>query len=78
MRRSALLWEESMTDERAAPQELGELIDRLDNISHALKMSLPNDMHVNILRASLPKLVKEFKAAYAIELGENPWEGEPE
>jgi hypothetical protein len=56
---------------------LGVLIDRLDNLAHALKMPLRPEMHVSVLRDSLPQLVKQFKAAYAKELGENPWEGEP-
>lgn len=58
-------------------EDLGTLIDRLDNLAHALQMPLQDSMHVSILRESLPKLVKDFKAAYANELHENPWEGEP-
>jgi hypothetical protein len=59
-------------------EDLGVLIDRLDNLAHALKMPLRPEMHVSVLRDSLPKLVKQFKAAYAKELGENPWESHPE
>ncbi len=58
--------------------DLGTLIDRLDNLAHALKMRLPSDMHVEQMRIALPALVKDFKAAYVKELGENPWEGEPD
>ena len=57
---------------------LGVLIDRLDNLAHALKMPLADKMHVDILRRSLPQLVKDFKAAYVNELHENPWETHPD
>lgn len=55
-------------------EDLGTLIDRLDNLAHALQMGLPDSMHVGQLRVALPNLVKDFKAAYAEEFGENPWE----
>lgn len=58
-------------------EDLGTLIDRLDNLAHALNMPLSDKMHVDILRDSLPKLVKDFKSAYANELHNNPWEGQP-
>ena len=58
-------------------EDLGTLIDRLDNLAHALRMPLPDKMHVDILRDSLPKLVTSFKAAYAHELGNDPWETHP-
>lgn len=55
-------------------EDLGTLIDRLDNLAHALKMPLSDTMHVGQLRLALPALVKDFKAAYVKELHENPWE----
>jgi hypothetical protein len=62
----------------APAEDLGVLIDRLDNLAHALKMPLADKMHIDIPRDSLPKLVKDFKAAYVDAFGENPWEGQPE
>lgn len=59
-------------------EDLGTLIDRLDNLAHALKLPLSLAMHVEQMRIALPNLVKDFKAAYAKELGENPWETHPE
>ncbi len=59
-------------------ENLGILIDRLDNLAHALKLPVADKMHVQQLRLALPILVKDFKAAYVKELGENPWEGEPD
>jgi hypothetical protein len=31
-------------------------------------------MHLERLRVALPNLVKDFKAAYVKEIGENPWD----
>jgi len=59
-------------------EDLGTLIDRLDNLAHALKMALPASMHVEQMRLALPNLVKDFKAAYVHEMGENPWDGQPD
>ena len=58
----------------ADTEDLGTLIDRLDNLAHALNLPLRAEMHVTALRESLPELVTEFKAAYVHEMGENPWE----
>jgi hypothetical protein len=57
-------------------EDLGVLIDRLDNLAHVLQMRVSDSMHVSQMRLALPNLVKDFKAAYVKEIGENPWEGE--
>lgn len=54
--------------------DLGTLIDRLDSFVNALQLPIKDDLHVKILRDSLPELVTSFKAAYVAELHENPWE----
>jgi|FreactcultuFSWF8_1027224.scaffolds.fasta_scaffold02805_2 hypothetical protein len=59
-------------------EKFGEVIDKLDNLAHALQLPLKDSMHVNQLRRELPEVVKELKAAYVFEFVENPWEGEPE
>lgn len=55
-------------------EQLGLLIDRLDNFSHALQLQIPPHIHVETLRGSLPELVAEMKTAFIELTGENPWE----
>lgn len=57
---------------------LGQDIERLDNLAHALLLPMPPDFHVKQLKESLPKVVAEFKKHYAAAFGWNPWEGHPE
>jgi len=42
-------------------EKLGQLIDKIDNFAHALKLALPAEMHVEQLRKSLPECVAELK-----------------
>jgi hypothetical protein len=53
---------------------LGQLIDSLDNLSHALKLPLPPEMHVEQISIALPEKVKELKEVFAEITGENPWD----
>ncbi len=55
-------------------EKLGVLIDELDNLSHALQMPIPDKMHVETMRESLPEKVEELKKVYVEITGENPWE----
>lgn len=55
-------------------EKLGQAIDMVDNLAHALKMPIPNDMHVDCLRSSLPDVVGVLKRAFIELTGENPWE----
>lgn len=57
-----------------AKEQLGQAIDRVDNLAHALQLGLPPQMHVESLRELLPATVKDLKAAYIKVTGENPWE----
>lgn len=57
-----------------AKEKLGELINSLDNLAHALKMNIPESIHVQAMRKLLPEKVKEFKEVYIELTGENPWE----
>lgn len=57
---------------------LGQDIERLDNLAHALLLPMPPDFHVRQLKEALPKVVAEFKKHYAAAFGWNPWEGHPE
>lgn len=60
-----------------AINELGELIDKLDNYNHALLLPMPADFHVKQFKESLPGLVKDFKKAFTSVTGENPWSTYP-
>ena len=55
-------------------ENLGLAIDRVDNLAHALQMPLPDKMHVEQLRSTLPEVVAELKAGFVEATGENPWE----
>lgn len=57
-----------------AEEELGQAIDRVDNLAHALKLPLSPNMHVDQLRAALPEAVADLKAAFVKLTGDNPWE----
>ena len=56
-----------------AQEKLGQAIDRVDNLAHALSLRIPDRMHVDALKGSLPEVVKELKKAFAEVTGENPW-----
>jgi hypothetical protein len=60
-----------------AAEELGRSIDNLDNVAHALKMPIPDKMHVEIMRSKLPKLVAQMKRQFAAVTGNDPWEDHP-
>lgn len=55
-------------------ENLGQAIDSLDAITHALSMPIPDRIHVEALRGSLPDLVKKLKEGFIEATGENPWE----
>ena len=58
-------------------ESLGLAIDRLDSITHGLKLPLASATHVEQLRTILPEIVIELKAGFVAATGENPWEDEP-
>jgi hypothetical protein len=55
-------------------EQLGQLIDKIENLSCALSLPLPDSMHVEQLRKALPKSVQELKDVFTKITGENPWE----
>lgn len=56
------------------PQErLAVLIDELDSLCAALGLPIPDAMHVQALRDSLPANVQALKAVFVEVTGENPW-----
>jgi hypothetical protein len=60
-----------MTDENI--EKLGETIDRLDNVTHALNLMMSPQFHVTQLKSLLPEIVAELKKNFALVTGQNPW-----
>jgi hypothetical protein len=60
-----------MTQEQ---EKLGQLIDRIENLSFALNMPLTDHIHIKAFRESLPEITKELKESFVEITGENPWE----
>lgn len=54
-------------------EELVQIINSLDNLTHAIQLPLPDSMHVEVLRESLPEKVNELKKTFEEITGENPW-----
>jgi hypothetical protein len=58
-----------------APEHtLGEAIDRVDNLAHALQLPLAPESHLQNLRVALPEAVQQLKDAYVRLFNVNPWE----
>lgn len=54
--------------------ELGIVIDKIDNLAHALQLPIADSTHVRALRDSLPEVVVNLKDLFVKITGENPWE----
>lgn len=54
-------------------EKLGRIIDGIDNLAHALQLPLPDNMHIECLRSSLPEKVEELKKVFIEISGNNPW-----
>lgn len=50
----------------------GGLVDRLDNLCSAAELPLPDAIHLQALRASLPEIRDELRAAL-VAAGFDPW-----
>lgn len=61
-----------------ANEELGQAIDTVDNLAHALLLGMPAQFHVDQLKVDLPEVVQRLKLAFAKVTGENPWGTESE
>lgn len=55
-------------------EKLGEAIDTVENLAIALNMPIPDAIHVQALRNSLPEVVILLKEGFIETTGENPWE----
>jgi len=49
------------------------VIDSLDNIRAAMDLPMPADVHMGILRESIPMLREELRMAYIALGGEDYW-----
>lgn len=56
---------------------LARAIERLDNVTHALELPMPDTFHIGQMKAILPEVVSDLKKWYAEVVGENPWADEP-
>lgn len=55
-------------------EKLGQLIDSLDNIVHALNIPMTDNFHVKQIKVILPVKVDEFKKLFVEITGDNPWD----
>lgn len=59
--------------------EIGEVADTLMNLTAMLGVpGIPARIHIESLRELLPEAAEKLKKAVIAEIGENPWEGQPE
>ncbi|MEM7756562.1 MAG: hypothetical protein AAF298_00320 [Cyanobacteria bacterium P01_A01_bin.40] len=54
--------------------EIGQQIDRLDNLVAALNIPISADQHVQQIKNILPEIIKELKTQYVEVFDENPWD----
>lgn len=54
-------------------EDMVEQIERLLNLGAVLEMPLPDHMHVEQLRKSLPQITADLRKVYADLAGEDPW-----
>lgn len=52
----------------------GQVADTVDNLISALTLPLPDKLHLQALRESLPSVRDRLRAIYVEQTGENPWE----
>jgi hypothetical protein len=55
-------------------EKLGQLIDSLDNLAHALRLPMDPKIHVEQLKSHLPSKGREFKEVFVEITGDNPWD----
>lgn len=55
-------------------ETLGNLIDSLDSLAHALETPFDPRLQVEQIKKALPKKVEALKKVFVEITGENPWE----
>lgn len=66
-----------MTEQEQALEELAEALERLENMTAALRIPMAAQFHVEALRESLPEVKAEIKAAYLKLGGVDHWQDHP-
>ncbi len=54
-------------------EQIGQLVDELDNIHGATQLAMPPKFHLQQLQRALPELSAKLKALVVEISGENPW-----
>lgn len=54
--------------------KIGELSDRIENLTYAAKLNLPPAMHLEQITKVIVEIKDELRAIYKDTTGENPWE----
>ena len=54
-------------------EEIAEIIDRIENLVHALKIPVGPELHFKALKDQMPEIHKDLKAAYLKAGGEDHW-----
>lgn len=65
-----------MSDKEQAIEEIGQAVDRLDNLIAANEIPMPADIRLGALNEALPELRDQIKSAY-MALGGEDWWSEP-
>lgn len=55
-------------------EKIGQTVDELESMVHALSMPMPAEFHIEQFKKMLPEKIKTIKEALVSETGENPWE----
>ena len=61
-----------ITDEQL--EKLGKLIDRIDNVTHAGMIPMPDKLRLQAIGEFLPELHSELKSLYVEIAGDDPWD----
>lgn len=57
-----------------AIDELGRVVDRLDNLIAALSLPMPAAIHLAALKSAIPEIRAVVHRAYVEVAGEDPWD----
>jgi hypothetical protein len=53
--------------------EMGRLIDRLENLCGAMVIPMPDKFHLDNIKVSLPEIVEKMKVHFEDIVGEKIW-----
>lgn len=55
-------------------EKLGQLKDKVDNITASLNLPMPPAFHIEQFKKILPEISEEIKSIYLAEGGEDVWD----